>query len=128
VNRIKNRESWRPFAPAMLAETAKHMIDGAPERSPFMLFTGSVTSDAIPAVTHVDRTARYQTVTDADGAFHDLLVAMRDRGAAPVTMNTSLNDRGEPIIESPERALQFFETAAFDTACFNGTYVIRKPS
>lgn len=140
--RIKQRESFRPFAPAVLAEHASAWFD-IDHESPYMLFTTQVAdthlhdpepSDAdasdseasvmerlhavrsdIPAVTHVDGSARVQTV-DAERApgLHRLLSAFHERTGCPVLVNTSFNVRGEPIVNSPTDAYRCFMTTEMD--------------
>ncbi len=135
--KIKQRESFRPFAPAVLAEHAADwfVLD---DESPYMLFTTRVHPDHlgepepvadgadifeqlaavrsdIPAVTHVDGSARVQTV-DADRApgFHRLLTAFRELTGCPVLVNTSFNVRGEPIVNTPDDAYRCFMTTDMD--------------
>jgi carbamoyltransferase len=103
---VKKREAFRPFAPSVLAAHAReHFALDHP--SPFMLETCRVVSPlALPAVTHVDGSARPQTVDAADAPrFAALLEAFRRRTGCPVLVNTSFNVRGEPIVCSPVDAL-----------------------
>jgi carbamoyltransferase len=103
---VKKREAFRPFAPSVLAaHAAEHFDLGHP--SPFMLETCRVVSPLdLPAVTHVDGSARPQTVDPADAPrFAALLEAFRRRTGCPVLVNTSFNVRGEPIVCSPVDAL-----------------------
>jgi len=103
---IKQREEFRPFAPSVLAEhAAEHFELDHP--SPFMLETCRVTSPLVlPAVTHVDGSARPQTVDAADAPrFAALLRELGRRTGCPIVVNTSFNRRGEPIVDSPVDAL-----------------------
>ena len=103
---VKKREAFRPFAPSVLASHAREHFD-LDHPSPFMLETCQVISSLVlPAVTHVDGSARPQTV-DAAGAprFAALLEAFRRRTGCPLLVNTSFNVRGEPIVCSPVDAL-----------------------
>lgn len=125
VNHIKGRETWRPFAPAVLAENCGEWFADCPGLSPFMLFTGRVRSDRIPAVRHVDGSARVQTVAVGDGTLRALLEDFRDRVGVPVLLNTSLNGPGEPICETPEEALAFFRRSGLD-AMLMGRYWVGK--
>lgn len=120
VNRIKTREEWRPFAPAVLEEKAADWFDGAPLPSPFMLFTARVASKQLPAITHVDGSARIQTVAKDCGGFRELLEHFDKETGVPVVMNTSFNGPGEPIVESPEDALNFFEKSTLDRLYIGG--------
>lgn len=125
VNRIKGREAWRPLAPAVLLEHAAEWFDG-PIPSPHMLFTHRVRNDRLPAVTHVDGSARVQTVAPADGAFRRLIERFHALSGLPVVMNTSLNGRGQPILESPEQAIRFLLTAAEVDALVTPTRIVRR--
>ncbi|OGJ60767.1 hypothetical protein A3C37_02670 [Candidatus Peribacteria bacterium RIFCSPHIGHO2_02_FULL_53_20] len=109
--KIKFRESFRPFAPTILEERTKDyfQLDRA---SPFMLLVADTQPDKrkeIPAVTHVDGSARIQTINRNQSAlYYDLLKAFEARTGCPVIINTSFNVRGEPIVESPKDALNCF--------------------
>jgi carbamoyltransferase len=113
--RVKGRESFRPFAPAVLAEraTAWFDLDGP---SPYMLVTAPVaTGRDLPACTHVDGSARVQTVDAADHrAFHRLLGAFEEATGCPVLLNTSFNVAGEPIVCTPDQALATARRAGLD--------------
>lgn len=112
---VKMRESFRPFAPAVLAEhAAEHFqID---HESPFMLETCEVVSPLhLPAITHVDKSARVQTVTEQDnGRFYRLIKAFGIRTGCPLVLNTSFNLRGEPIVHTPVDALLCFLRSDID--------------
>ena len=111
---VKKRESFRPFAPSVLLTHARDHLD-LDHPSPFMLETCRVTSPIpLPAVTHVDGSARPQTVGPAMAPrFAGLLEAFRRRTGCPVLVNTSFNVKGEPIVCSPVDAL----------LCFTGTEI-----
>jgi carbamoyltransferase len=115
--KVKHREWFRPFAPAVLAEHAAEYFDLTVE-SPFMLIVAPVRPDkqgVVPAIVHVDGTARVQTLTpEANGSFHTLVSAFNELTAVPVVLNTSFNDRGEPIVETPEEAVRFFAGSLLD--------------
>jgi carbamoyltransferase len=104
--RVKRREEFRPFAPSVLAEEAAVHFD-LPAPSPYMLETCRVTSALeLPAITHVNGTARPQTVdTAANPRLSALIEAFYRRTGCPVLVNTSFNVRGEPIICTPVDAL-----------------------
>jgi carbamoyltransferase len=114
VNRAKSREAWRPFAPAVLESAAGNWFGEMPLPSPYMLFTGQVRSNRLPAITHVDGTSRVQTVADDDVPFADLLRHFEEITGVPVLLNTSLNGPGEPIVEQPEEALSLLSAGAMD--------------
>ena len=126
VNRIKGREPWRPFAPAVLAERAAEWFEGGPLPSPHMLFTAQVRSKNLPAITHVDGSSRIQTVDDRCGAFHGLLRRFDALTGVPVVLNTSFNGPGEPIVESPDDALTFFLQSDLDTLYMEGRRIRRR--
>jgi carbamoyltransferase len=106
--KVKRRESFRPFAPAVTAEAAPEWFD-LPVESPYMLLVADVLRREIPAVTHVDNSARVQTVSrEQNPRFHALLRAFEARTGCPVLVNTSFNVRGEPIVCTPEDAYRCF--------------------
>jgi carbamoyltransferase len=124
--KIKFRESFRPFAPAVLAERAGEWFE-IDRESPYMLLVCPVREGrSIPAVTHVDGSARLQTVTRAaHPEFHDLLAAFDRRTGCPVLINTSFNVRGEPIVCSPDDAYLCFMRTQMDVLVL-GNQILRK--
>jgi len=119
--RVKHRQGFRPFAPAVPAERAAEFFEEEGE-SPFMTFVKRVRPekrDVLPAIAHVDGTARVQTVRrEAYPAFHALLTAFGARTGVPVLLNTSFNIRGEPIVETPEDAVRCFLGTDLDALVF----------
>ena len=115
--RIKHRESFRPFAPSILAEATGDYFEKS-HPSPFMTLAYPVRTEkrgAIPAPTHVDGTGRLQTVTrEANPRYQALISAFRDLTGVPVVLNTSFNDN-EPIVCRPEEALDCFLRTQMDT-------------
>jgi carbamoyltransferase len=109
--RVKQREWFRPLAPVVLEENASAYFE-LTHPAPFMQYAVAVTADGaggIPAVTHVDRSARLQTVgRDDDPLLRALLLAFSARTGVPVLLNTSFNRRDEPIVETPDEALASF--------------------
>ncbi|NQW10885.1 MAG: carbamoyltransferase [Alphaproteobacteria bacterium] len=126
VNDLKKREYWRPFAPAVLEEDAADWFEGAPSSSPFMLFTAQVKSDALPAVTHVDGSARIQTVDARCGGFRGVLESFRAATGVPVILNTSFNGPGEPIVDTPQEALAFLTSTELDVLYLDGRRITRR--
>jgi carbamoyltransferase len=121
---VKKREGFRPFAPAVLEhKTAEHFQLDHP--SPFMLETCQVISSLdLPAITHVDGSARVQTVNRlTNPRFFDLLTAFDELTGCPVLLNTSFNIKGEPIVCSPEDALKCFVTTDIDSLIL-GDFII----
>ena len=117
LNRMKHREAFRPFAPSVLREYAADYFDLACE-SPYMLLIAGVKEDKreiVPAVVHVDGTARVQTVArENNGRFYDLIEKVFKITGVPVILNTSFNIAGEPIVETPADALKCFMSTEMD--------------
>jgi carbamoyltransferase len=130
---VKFRESFRPFAPAVTAERAAEWFELAPGvESPYMLLTTQVAASRrgrIPAVTHVDGSARVQTVDAARApALHALLRAFERRTGCPVLVNTSFNVKDEPIVATPEDAWRCFLATKIDALLLEDCLVTEKPS
>jgi carbamoyltransferase len=130
LNEIKDREDFRPVAPVVLEEEAADWFVAA-GTSPFMLFVYDVRpeqADRIPAVRHVDGTARIQTINRAQHPlYYDLLRAFRARTGVPVLVNTSFNTRGEPIVCTPRDAIECFWTSPLDALAI-GPFLLEKPT
>ncbi|HEX6540151.1 MAG TPA: carbamoyltransferase C-terminal domain-containing protein [Ktedonobacterales bacterium] len=128
LNEIKDREDFRPVAPVVLEEEADRWFVNA-SQSPFMLFVYDVQSEQaarIPAVRHVDGTARIQTINRAQHPlYYDLLRAFQARTGVPVLINTSFNTRGEPIVCTPRDAIECFWTSPLD-ALVIGPFLLEK--
>ena len=129
LNEIKDREDFRPVAPAVLEAAAADWFVGA-ERAPFMLFVFDVRpekAERIPAVRHVDGTARVQTVGEHEQPrYHAVLKAFERRTGVPVLVNTSFNSRGEPVVCTPRDALESFWSTPLDALAI-GSFIIEKP-
>ena len=147
--RVKYRESFRPFAPAVLAEDVSDWFDYGVE-SPYMLFVGDVRQDRrramtpeqqalfgidklnvvrseIPAVTHVDYSARLQTVhAETNPRFHALLSRFKQKTGCAVLVNTSFNVRGEPIVCTPEDAFRCFMGTALDYLAIGNCFLSKE--
>lgn len=129
LNDVKGREQFRPVAPVVLAERARDIFDGT-FPSPYMLLVHRVRPDwqeRIPAVVHVDGTARAQTV---DRSTQPLLAHLLDRFDAltgvPVLVNTSFNTAGRPMVDDPRDALEVFGSAPV-AALVMGPFLVRRP-
>ena len=144
--KVKYRESFRPFAPAVLAEDAPKYF-GIEAESPYMLLVADVRDEhriamteeeqklfgidklnvprsSIPAVTHVDYSARIQTVhKETNARFHDLLSQFKQKTGCPVIVNTSFNVRGEPIVGSPEDAFRCFMGTEIETLAVGNCFL-----
>jgi len=144
--KIKFRESFRPFAPSVLSEEVSEWFD-LDQESPYMMLVadvakkywleqsnGSLTGldklksirSKIPAVTHVDHSARIQTVNPtADPRYHALIDAFSKKSGCPVIINTSFNVRGEPIVCSPHDAFRCFMRTEMDYLVM-GNFILDK--
>jgi carbamoyltransferase len=135
--KIKYRESFRPFAPAVLADRVSEWFE-LDRKSPYMLIVAPVNSSKrntlsateenrsglekldvprseIPAVTHVDYSARVQTVhANTNPRFHELIARFEQRTGCPLVINTSFNVRGEPLVASPQDAYRCFMRTEMD--------------
>ena len=115
--RVKHRQAFRPFAPIVLAERLNDVFEGTQD-SPFMLVAMQVRPewrDKIPAIVHVDGTARIQTVREQDNPIlYRLLKEFDALTGVPVLLNTSFNVKGEPIVERPQEAVECFLTTGID--------------
>jgi carbamoyltransferase len=126
--RIKRRESFRPFAPAILEERVGDFFELS-DPDPFMCKVYPIRPARraeIPAVTHVDGTGRLQTVSSrANPRFWRLLTAFAERSGVPVLLNTSLNGGGEPLVETPEDAIRFWQTTPVDLMVIGDRMLVR---
>ncbi len=146
--KIKYRESFRPFAPSVMEDRAAEYF-GADRPSPYMLLVAPVREDRripmsdeqhslfgiaklnvprsdVPAITHVDYTARLQTVSKEDNPlYYEMIDAFRERTGVPLVINTSFNVRGEPIVCSPEDAYKCFMRTEMDYLIL-GPYLLHK--
>ena len=144
--KVKYRESFRPFAPSVLREDVSDWFELDTD-SPYMLLVANVVArrrvpmtpeqqklfgieklnvprSEIPAVTHVDYSARIQTVhRDTNPLYHALLTAFKERTGCPVIVNTSFNVRGEPIVNTPEDAFRCFMGTDLDVLAIGRCWV-----
>ena len=147
--KVKYRESFRPFAPSILREDLNHWFDMSSD-SPYMLFVAEVSADKkikmtdeekklfgieklnikrseIPSVTHVDYTARVQTVhKETNKRYYDLIKRFKEVSGCPVLINTSFNVRGEPIVNTPKDAFNCFMGTGLDTLVIGNCYLDKK--
>ena len=124
--KIKHRESFRPFAPCILEEYTSEYFD-IDTTSPYMLLVAPVKKpEKIPAVTHVDGTGRVQTVSkDTNPLFYDLINEFYKTTNVPVLINTSMNVRGEPIVNTIEQAYNMIIKTDMDYIVL-GNYIVKK--
>jgi carbamoyltransferase len=129
LNEVKGREQFRPVAPMVLTERAAEIFSGGPIPSPYMLFVHDVAPqwrERIPAVVHIDGTARIQTVDDGTNpGIAAVLRAFEKRTGVPVVVNTSLNTAGRPMVDDPRDALELFGSAPVD-ALVLGPHLVRR--
>ena len=149
--KVKYRESFRPFAPAVRIEDVGEWFD-LNQPSPYMLFVDQVAKQHcrtlskedeslegldrlrvprsdIPAVTHVDFSARIQTVhRETNEKFYDLLTAFKDQTGCPILVNTSFNIRGEPIVGTPEDAFRCFMGTEIEVLAIGNCFLDRVPA
>lgn len=127
-NAVKFREWWRPFAPSFKKEIAPEYLESAYD-SPFMILTAQVRPEkrsVIPSVTHVDGSARPQTVEkETNPLYYRLIDEFGKRTGVPVIMNTSFNLRGEAIVHTPTDAIRTFFSSGMD-ALFLGSFLVEK--
>jgi carbamoyltransferase len=127
-NAVKFREWWRPFAPSFKKEAASDYLESATD-SPFMILTAQVRPEKraiIPAVTHVDGSARPQTVEkETNPLYWRLIDEFGKRTGVPVIMNTSFNLRGEAIVHTPTDAVRTFFSSGMDALCI-GSFLVEK--
>lgn len=147
--KIKFRESFRPFAPAVLNDHAAEYFDLQGSSSPYMLLVAPVTEkqrldltpeqlavqgvdrrliarSSVPAITHVDNTARVQTIDEnVNPLFHELVQRYYQRSHSPLVVNTSFNIRGEPIVRTPQDAYRCFMATKMDVLVM-GQFVVKK--
>ncbi|MBY8874787.1 carbamoyltransferase [Micromonospora sp. PLK6-60] len=130
MNDVKGREQFRPIAPMVRAERFAELFDGV-YPSPYMLFVHRVRPqwrDRIPAVTHVDGTARVQTVhTETEPLVAELLAEFERLTGLPVVVNTSLNTAGRPMVDTPREAMELFGSAPVDLLAL-GPFAVHRGS
>ncbi len=129
---VKKREAFRPFAPAVALEEVDRWFDVAPGTSlPYMITVVDVREkwrSALPAITHVNGTARAQTVSARDNpAFHHLLQAVGKKTGRQMVLNTSFNIKGQPIVNTPADALETFLGTGIDVLFLENNLVTRRP-
>ncbi|MFR9721877.1 carbamoyltransferase [Streptomyces sp. MS19] len=129
LNDIKGREQFRPVAPMVRAERAAELFEGGPLPSPYMLFVHGVRPEwreRIPAVVHVDGTARIQTVDpEQEPLVARMLTRFEELTGLPVVVNTSLNTAGRPMVDDPRDALECFGSSPVDLLAI-GPFTVRR--
>lgn len=127
MNRIKKREQFRPFAPSVLSEHQSSLFK-TNQYSPFMSFTLQTTNigqQKLISATHIDKTARLQSVAKDGSIYRKLIESFYSKTNVPAVLNTSLNSGWEPIVENPEQALAFFYSSETNVLVLDN-YIIKK--
>lgn len=129
INAVKGREQFRPIAPMVLTDRAGELFGRGPIPSPYMLFVHDVVPhwrERIPAVVHVDGTARIRTVDrDTEPMLARLLERFAELTGLPTVVNTSLNAAGRPMVDDPRDALEWFGSALIDVLAL-GPFLLRR--
>ena len=124
-SRIKFREAFRPFAPSVMEEYADSYFAGC-IKSPYMMFTYPVKTKILPATTHIDETARVQTVSESGNPkYYKLLKTFKALTGCPAILNTSFNIMGEPIVCTPSDAIATFQKSGLDYLVI-GNFIVKK--
>lgn len=126
--RVKHREYFRPFAPTVTYES-QYKIFELKQNSPYMLLAANVKKEyrkKLPAITHIDNTARVQSISpDQEPFLHAMLLELKNLIGVPVVLNTSFNVAGEPIVETPDDAIQTFLKTEIDILVV-GNFIVTK--
>lgn len=126
---VKHREPFRPFCPSLTAEAAKDYFEGKLTDSPFMILSFDVKDEVInriPAVVHVDKTARPQFVEkNINPLYYEMINQFGKLTGDPMVLNTSFNDKGQPIIRTPEQAIKMFYGTGMDCLVM-GNFLLKK--
>ena len=127
--RVKKRESFRPFAPTVLEQDQNLYFENF-DNSPNMLFAWNVIKNKInivPAITHVDGTARVQSISENDNPeLYKLISSFKDLTGVPIILNTSFNIMGQPICHDLNDALETFKKTSIDFLVLNAKFIISK--
>ena len=115
INKIKKRESYRPFGASILHDKSNYTY------GPYMTYTSPIKN--YPAITHVDNTCRYQSVSS--GYFYDMIQEFYNLTGCPIILNTSLNVEGEPIAGHIDQAIQLFKNTTLDCLVVGNTFMIK---
>ena len=134
INHIKQREEWRPYAPAVIEEEASKWFD-----IPDLLITNTIAGhmmlncnvldskrEEVPAITHVDGSSRPQLVPANEWPFYDLIDCFYLLTDVPLLLNTSFNIQGQPIVETPKDALRVFESTSLDGLVMDKYYLVKE--
>ena len=121
INKIKKRETYRPFGASVLKEQSTEWFDELPD-NPYMLYVGKVKKDGLDSITHVDGTCRVQTVDNSNPSFEKLLKKFFEKTGVPILLNTSLNVNGKPICGTVAEAKELFDNSNLDVLVVGDEY------
>lgn len=113
INKIKKRESYRPFGASILKENVKEYFD-TEINNPYMLYVGRTTKTNLKCITHVDGTCRFQSVDENNKTFYNLIKEFYKKTNCPLLLNTSFNINGKPIMSNTKDAKDFFNNSEID--------------
>lgn len=129
-SQVKYREWYRPFAPSVIEDSVSAYFN-IDRPSPFMLLVANISHDKrniVPAITHIDGSAIIQTINKKqDSRFYELIKQFESRTGVPILLNTSFNRKGEPIVETPENALEAFINMNLDALVLDDIVLVKKP-
>ena len=128
-DKVKHREPFRPFCPSIIAESVDDYFTGKIRDSPFMILSFDVKGemrDRVPAIVHVDGSARPQFVEkDVNPLYHDMIKKFGKITGDPIVLNTSFNDKGQPIVRVPDQAIKMFYGTGMDCLVL-GNFLLKK--
>ena len=113
INRIKKREEYRPFGASILKEHVREYFNTDIENE-HMLYVGKTDKENLESVTHIDKTCRFQSVSEENGCYYELIKTFYEETGCPLLLNTSFNINGKPILGSINNAIQFFKNSDID--------------
>jgi carbamoyltransferase len=120
INKIKNREVYRPFGASVLKEFKNKYFDMEWD-DPYMLYTAKLKNNDLPCIQHIDNTCRIQTVDHKNKSFHELIEKFYSLTGCPILLNTSLNVAGKPIAGSPKDAMELFNNSFLEVIVIGNT-------
>tara|TARA_Y100001963_G_C6783479_1_gene451229 strand:- start:63 stop:1574 length:1512 start_codon:yes stop_codon:yes gene_type:complete len=124
VNKVKRRESYRPFGASILKEYTQEYFNTSID-NPYMLYVGTTQKDNLSSITHVDGTCRYQSVDKNNGVYYKLLKCFHEETGCPLILNTSFNVNGKPIVGSDKDAVNFVKNSEVDAIVIGRRYGVK---
>ena len=126
INNAKGRENWRPLAPICCDIDYNNFFDGDVDESIFMLFTNKVKSNKLKGITHIDNTARVQSLKNKHDWLYKTIQQLKKYNEPPVIINTSFNCSEEPIVENLNQSIRSFKKMDFDFLLYNERLLFKK--